>query len=223
MSDEVKSFKQGDVEFNLVDDDYKEKMAAFEVDCNDGKGEPMACHNVGEFFAVINSDHKRARGLYERNCRDNNFGPSCFNLAKLYLSGKKGGVPQDDAKALELFSKACENGHNPACYHEGTLLYTTAKEKVEAEAPSATSASKADLTRSVSLLTKACFGGIGDSCYRGASYWLRPGASDRDPVKALPLLQAGCEERGHALSCHNLAVMYNKGDKGIAADPKKFA
>ena len=32
---------------NLVDEAYLEKMAAFEVDCNDGKGEPAACHHVG--------------------------------------------------------------------------------------------------------------------------------------------------------------------------------
>ena len=29
------------------------RMAGFEIDCNDGKGEPSACHHVGEFFSVI--------------------------------------------------------------------------------------------------------------------------------------------------------------------------
>ena len=35
---------------NLVDEAYLEKMAAFEVDCNDGKGEPAACHHVEILF-----------------------------------------------------------------------------------------------------------------------------------------------------------------------------
>ena len=30
-----------------------DRMAGFEIDCNDGKGEPSACHHVGEFFSVI--------------------------------------------------------------------------------------------------------------------------------------------------------------------------
>ena len=30
----------------LVDAEYEAKMAGFEVDCNDGTGESIACHNV---------------------------------------------------------------------------------------------------------------------------------------------------------------------------------
>ena len=32
---------------------YTYRMAGFEIDCNDGKGEPSACHHVGEFYSVI--------------------------------------------------------------------------------------------------------------------------------------------------------------------------
>lgn len=35
-----------DIEMNRIDDAYIERMTAFEADCNDGKGEPMACHQV---------------------------------------------------------------------------------------------------------------------------------------------------------------------------------
>jgi hypothetical protein len=110
MSDEDgKSFKQGDIEYNLVDDAYVEKMTAFEMDCADGQGEPMACHHVGEFFSVVRNEHDRAAKVYANNCYNVGFGPSCFNLGKLHLAGK--GVPQNDKKGeyeqpLRAFSPA---------------------------------------------------------------------------------------------------------------------
>ena len=91
------------VEFHYVDEAYETKMAAFEIDCNEGRGEPLACHHVGEFYAVVKDDHKRASKVYEENCLSKDFEASCFNLGKLFLSGK--GVPQDDNVAEALFGK----------------------------------------------------------------------------------------------------------------------
>lgn len=68
----------------LVDDAYETKMAAFEVDCNDGKGEPIACHHVGEFYSVVKDAHDRAAKVYEGNCYEKEYGPSCFNLGRLF-------------------------------------------------------------------------------------------------------------------------------------------
>lgn len=72
------------MEMNRVDAEYEAKMVAFEVDCNGGKGEPMACHNVGEFYSVVKDQHDRSAKIYAQNCLDNKYGPSCFNLARLY-------------------------------------------------------------------------------------------------------------------------------------------
>jgi hypothetical protein len=69
---------------NRIDDEYETKMAGFEVDCNDGKGEPEACHHVGEFYSVVKEERERAANVYEKNCREKNFGPSCFNLGRLF-------------------------------------------------------------------------------------------------------------------------------------------
>lgn len=44
----------------------------------------------------------------------------------------------------------------------------------------------------------------------------------RDALKAKRFLDAGCE-MGHAPSCHNLAVMYKRGDDGIPKDEALFA
>ena len=51
------------MEMNLVDEENEAKMAAFEVDCNDGKGEPMDCHHVGEFYSVVKDQHDRSASV----------------------------------------------------------------------------------------------------------------------------------------------------------------
>lgn len=71
-------------DLNLVDEAYEAKMAAFEVDCNDGQGEPMACHHVGEFYSVVKDEHHRSAKIYTKNCDEKNYGASCFNLGRLF-------------------------------------------------------------------------------------------------------------------------------------------
>lgn len=38
---------------DYIDEEYDTRMVAFEMDCNDGKGAPEACHHVGDYFAVV--------------------------------------------------------------------------------------------------------------------------------------------------------------------------
>ena len=68
----------------LVDEAYDQKMVGFEIDCNDGKGDPIACHHVGEFFSAVKNDKERAAKVYEANCSTKSYSASCFNLARLY-------------------------------------------------------------------------------------------------------------------------------------------
>lgn len=105
----------------LVDEAYEAKMLAFEINCREGTGEPMGCHNVAEFYSVVKDDHSRAAATYQLNCDNKNFAPSCFNLAKLYFAGR--GVKQDEGKAMKYFEKACNYDHLASCYHYGALLY----------------------------------------------------------------------------------------------------
>lgn len=103
---------------SLVDDDYITRMTGFEADCNDGKGDAMACHQVGEFFSLVKYDRGRASKVYEKNCEKNSYSASCFNLAKLYMTGM--GVPQSDQKAENFFKQSCDGGHLYGCYHQVT-------------------------------------------------------------------------------------------------------
>lgn len=100
----------------LVDEEYITRMTGFEADCNNGKGDPMACHQVGEFFSLVKNDRERAGTVFEKNCTSQKYSASCFNLAKLYLTGK--GVVQSDAKAEDFFKQSCDGGHLYGCYHQ---------------------------------------------------------------------------------------------------------
>jgi cytochrome c oxidase assembly factor 7 len=72
------------MDLTRVDEEYETKMAAFELDCNDGKGEPSACHHAAEFYSVVKEDFVRSAKMYELNCTNNKYGPSCFNLARIH-------------------------------------------------------------------------------------------------------------------------------------------
>lgn len=68
-----------------VDQEYKEKMLSYEIDCNNGKGLPSACHSLAEYYGLILQNNTRAAELYKKNCDDFKFSGSCLNYAK-YLS-----------------------------------------------------------------------------------------------------------------------------------------
>ena len=228
------------MELNLVDDAYETKMAAFESDCNDGKGEALPCHQTAEFFSVVKEDRERAGKMYERNCREKGYPASCFNLAKLHLAGK--GVKQDDQAAERLFTKACKGGHLSACYHQGLLSFLTDQPKQpkptspppsttttgspNTQPSSSSSAVKIKLTwkqqDALKLLEKNCQAGEFESCYFTGSHYLNPNVIDRNPSRAISLLERSCDGN-HASSCFNLAVLYKKGDVGVPADAEKFA
>lgn len=195
-----------------LDKDYEEKMFIAEMDCDNGKGAAPACHSVGEFFAVVRDDHKRAAEKYEKNCNERSYAPSCFNLARLYTGGK--GREQSFKEAARLYEKSCDMGHAQGCHLHAMLLLSR-----EAELPM-------DPPRAIKQLDKACDGDDAPSCYMLGSYLLSKSEKmaaflKRDPLRALPMLERGCT-LSHGPSCFNLAVMYKNGDDGIPSDQAKF-
>lgn len=36
-----------------IDPEYEQRMSAFAIDCDNGKGDAWACHSVGEYHAVV--------------------------------------------------------------------------------------------------------------------------------------------------------------------------
>lgn len=60
-----------------IDPEYEERMLAFEIDCDKGKGDAWACHSVGEFLAVVKVRLERRGG------EDVTYGP-IKKMAMLY-------------------------------------------------------------------------------------------------------------------------------------------
>jgi TPR repeat protein len=72
-------------------------------------GNPEACTNLGMFHYTGNFE--LAANFLRRGC-DGGDGRGCFNLAFMYGHGI--GVPKDEARAGELYSKACSAANAPA-------------------------------------------------------------------------------------------------------------
>eukprot|EP00903_Cladosiphon_okamuranus_P009092 g8690.t1 len=193
-----------------VDAEYEERMRTFESDCNDGKGNAVACHQVGEFLSVVKNDFDKAGKIFEMNCNTREHAPSCFNLGRFLLAGK--GLPQSDAKAEKVFDSACGKDHQPACLHLGFMhLYGG-------------EGFKRDMKKATEVLDSSCSGGLADSCNMLAKQLLRQdgkGPIPRDPPRAKVLLEKGCSHN-HGPSCYNLTVMLKNGDDGVPSDYMKY-
>lgn len=212
-----------------VNEEYETKMAGFELDCNEGKGDQVACHHTAEFYSVVHDNHLRSSKIYTDNCTKRNYTPSCFNLAKLFLSGK--GVAQNDEQAETLFKKSCAGDHMAACYYYGAMKYLKSNEeltklsktdeitpKIEADMKIL----KSNLFEANDVLERNCLDrGDNESCYFAGSHHIKADESYRNPVKALAFFERSCA-LNHAASCYNIAVLYKKGDTGIEKNDKLF-
>lgn len=191
-----------------VDDDLRNRMLQFELDCNDGKGNAYACHSVAEFHAVIENDHAKAAEVLQKNCDGkNNYGASCFKLGRFLIMGK--GVEPDDAEAFRRFDKACNLGIAQGCYHLGCMLMEGTVMK--------------DTARAVAAFDKACTQGDPESCFHLGKRYLAKGTAEfpRKPAAAEAPLKVACDS-GHAPSCRLLAVMYRNGDNEVAPNKELF-
>lgn len=190
-----------------LDDDLKNRMLQFEIDCNDGEGNAYACHSVAEFHAVINNDHAKAAEVLRKNCDGRNkYGASCFKLGRFLIMGK--GVEPNDNDAFRRFEQACDKGISQGCFHLGNMLVEGTVVK--------------DPVRAMDVFGKACREGDSESCFLQGKRLLAPKAPLRNPPKAAESLLSACDA-SHAPSCRLLAVLYRNGDVGVQPDLQKFA
>ena len=250
---------------NVIDDESRQQVEDYREACDNGKGPMVACFATGEYLALFEQKHSEAAKLYQNVCfRDKNdkspngvlvdgtkaYPAGCFNLAKMTMTGK-GGVEVDNAKAYQMFDRACRGGHGGACYLQAKILL----QKPGILGPGVPH----DPEKSMQLYERNCVD-LGDplSCFTLASMLLRGERVNlnadnvspqeargmesiqkrqneedrsrreedvfsvpRNPKKAESLLKMACDSASHVSSCHNLAVMYKQGDEGIPADAEK--
>ncbi|DAZ99595.1 TPA: hypothetical protein N0F65_001423 [Lagenidium giganteum] len=204
-----------------VNEQLEERHYEFRSNCNDGNGDASACHSWGEWLAVVDKDYKGAADMYKLNCEKNAYGASCFNLGRLKLAGK--GVEANDSDAFKLFGRnqhldtgisaetSCKAGHAQGCHHLGLLYYNGV-------------GCTKNPTKAMENFKEACERDDANSCNRVAALYLSTASSNpfpRDAVTAKTYLEKACDAN-FAPACHNLAVMYKQGDKGVEKDEAAY-
>jgi TPR repeat protein len=250
---------------SIIDEESQQQVDDYKQACDGGKGPMVACFATGEFISMFERKHIDAFELYNNTCfrplQDKSpngkevdgtkaYPPSCFNLAKMLMTGK-GGVPVDRKRAYETFDRACRAGHGGACHIQAKMLLSPPG-ALGKEIPY-------DPYKAMELYQQVCDTGDSVSCFTLATMLLRgdkinklarnatpkelrgdepvmhrtneddrtanPGEDHeyirRDPKRAEQLLSLACRTGAHAPSCFNLAVMYENGDDGVPADPIK--
>lgn len=76
-----------------------------------------SCDEAGEIEERY-GNYEKSFSLYNYNCK-RGFASGCYNLGRLYLSGK--GVKQSFEKTFSLYSQACNGGSPGGCTGLGGL------------------------------------------------------------------------------------------------------
>ena len=251
---------------SVIDDESKRQVEEYIESCDNGKGPMVACHSTAEYLSLFERKHLDAMKLYENCCfrpysdkspngvaiekdKTKAYPPSCYNLAQFRMTGK-GRTKYDRKEGYDLFERACQGNHNPACLMQAKMLVSPPG-SLGKDIPY-------DPSKAMKLFEHVCEQGDSIACFTLATMLLRgnlvdPAADNatpqeargeqlikkrdgeldrrrkendtrekipRNPKKAEELLLQSCG-RAHAPSCFNLAVMYNMGDEGVERDPIK--
>lgn len=162
--------------------------------CEAGAGD--GCASLG--VLTVQSDKARARELFEQGCALD--AASCQNLAYMLDTGD--GVPEDDARAAELYARACDAGTAWSCYDLAFQIDHGEAPGIGADQGPALAASR---------LERACDLGMQESCAAlGKRLRVGDGVA-QDPVRARALLAGSCRSgRG----CTALGDMAATGEGG---------
>lgn len=171
-------------------------------------GEAQACANLGLLAETAGTGASAAEAvaLYEKACQGDSL-VGCFNLGLATEQGK-GGLARDPAKALALYTDACERGLGAGCAKESDFYdQGTAVPK--------------DPAKVAYLLQKGCDDGFAPACADlGIAYDEAEGVP-KDPAKAAALYKKACEGDGRS-GCVNYGIALEVG-QGFAKDVVKAA
>jgi cytochrome c oxidase assembly factor 7 len=171
-------------------------------------GKPFECHALAEFTQGVLRDYAAAQAWYEKLCHGAAYGPSCFNLAALHMSGRAAGPASPDS-ALALFTRACELGKPEGCNNAGLLRQR------------GTAASPRDPAAAAALFAQGCDGGYHNACFNLSIHHMQAPPAARDMDRALLYAVRACR-LGHSWGCANASRILATGD-GVPADPERAA
>jgi cytochrome c oxidase assembly factor 7 len=155
-------------------------------------------------------DLAAAQRWYEQLC-ERAYGPSCFNLAAVHLSGRATGSATEDS-ARSLFDKACSLGSAEGCNNAGLMWQR------------GTPAQPRDGDIAAQRFQQGCDDGqFRNACFNLSVLHLQGDEGRRPADKPRALLYAvkACA-LGHVWGCANASRMLQHGD-GVPADPTRAA
>ena len=140
------------------------------------------------------------RKLFKEDCTNGN-AVSCHNMGLMYNYGD--GVDKDELKALEFYTKACDENYYESCSNAANLYEESQMVKQ-------------DMKKAFKLYSKACGGGDAKACHNVAVSY-----SKQKGMKAISvaMYNKACEG-GYAESCIYLGRIY-RDSREVAPDYTK--
>ncbi|MXP46517.1 hypothetical protein GRI43_03790 [Altererythrobacter luteolus] len=144
--------------------------------------------------AYMAGDLREATQLWRSACEEDN-ATGCYHLGVVYRDGE--GVKRSNARASELFEKACDLGSGKACFNRS----------LEA----ASSASDPDFTKQIRFLHRGCDLGSMRSCANLAGHYLHGKGLEKNVPAGISLLDASCVsgERSAGSACFTLSAVFD--------------
>ena len=165
----------------------------FRVSCENGL--PLGCVHYADVLAADTDTEgmqEKAVELYSQECMsDASIAKACNRLGQMLLAGE-GVAKKDDEKAIQMFTKACDNDFAPACVeHAQILLGKRGKDNTATAAE---------------LLDKACSIDANFGCYELGQLHQDEKAPDANIEQAGHYYQRVCSH-DHSKGCYELAEL----------------
>ncbi len=173
--------------------------------------EPTTCYFQGMKLEAAGKAKQAVR--YFRASCDEDLASACYDLAVLYETGED--LAEDEAKAKELYEKACQsNDPDATACNNLAVMYQQGR------------AVEADQDKAAELYRRACELGSMLGCRNLARRYLEGKGVEKSPARAAALLEKACQ-LGHPEACPQLTYLVahecvEGGECGVEAlDPAR--
>lgn len=176
--------------------------------------DPRDCYFRGMRLEAENKP-KQAIRYFKAACNDKNVASACYDLAVIYEQGES--VAKDEAKAKELYEKACQSKDPDAVACNNLAVMYQQGRAVET-----------DQDKAAELYRRSCELGSMLGCRNLARRYLEGKGVEKSPTRAAALLEKACR-LGHPEACPQLTYLYahdciEGGECGVEAiDPARSA
>ena len=185
-----------------VTEDIARSAILFFRACVEGAPSEKDCYHAGAMLVLARESAEdrprliKAIAAVRESCEAGAL-RDCNVLAFLYMAGKAPTIPQDMARGVELYARACDGGIASGC---GNL----------ADAHAAGNGTPRNGRKAVALYDKACGGGYLSGCVdAGEMYATGEDGAEKNLVLASRMFKRACDSR-ILRGCNGLAQIYQR-------------